>query len=130
MSCMEPMVSTARVAAAVLLLATAGGCDDDGYTGPCSKEERAVAREVAHPKGLKLKFVRDYDESCVADLRVDQAGAALEYYRQQLPRQGWELRIRDKAGAVFAKDGMRFAVRLEPGPEPMSYILITKDEAS
>ena len=109
---MEPMVLTARVAAAVLLLAIAAGCDNDGYTGPCSKEEQAVAREVAHPKGLRLKFVRDYDESCVADLREDQAEAALEYYWQQLPRRGWELRIRDKAGAVFAKDGMRFAVRL------------------
>ena len=123
---MEPMVSTARVAAAVLLLAIAGGCDDDGYTGPCNKEERAVAREVAHPKGLKVKFARDYDGGCVADLREDEAEAALEHYRQQLPRQGWKLRIRDKAGVVFEKDGMRFAIRLEPGPEPLSYIMITK----
>ncbi len=123
---MEPMVSTARVAAAVLLLAIAGGCDDDGYTGPCNKEEQAVAREVAHPRGLKVKFARDYDGACVADLPEDQAHAALEHYRQQLPRQGWKLQIKDKAGVVFAKDGMRFAVRREPGPEPLSYIMIAK----
>ena len=123
---MKPLLSTARVTAAVLLLAIAGGCDDDGYTGPCSKEERAVAREVAHPQGLTVKFARDYDGGCVADLPEDQADAALAHYRQQLPRQGWELRIKDKAGVVFAKDGMRFAVRLEPGPEPLSYMMITK----
>ena len=126
---MEPLVLTTRVTAAALLLAIAGGCDDDGYTGPCNKEERAVAREVAHPKGVKVKFARDYDGGCVADLREDQAEAALEHYRQHLPRQGWELRIKDKAGGVFAKDGMRFAVRREPGPEPLSYITIAKDEA-
>ena len=58
---MDPLVLTTRVTAAALLLAIAGGCDDDGYTGPCSKEELSVAREVAHPDGLKLKFARDYD---------------------------------------------------------------------
>ena len=115
---MKPLLSTARVTAAVLLLAIAGGCDDDGHTGPCSKEERAVAREVAHPQGLKVRFARDYNGGCVADLPEDQAESALTHYRKQLPRQGLELRIKDKAGVVFAKDGMRFAVRLEPAPEP------------
>ena len=60
-------------------VALAGGCDDDGYTGPCSKEERAVARDVVHPQGLKLKFVRDYDEMCVADIPEDQSEAAVKH---------------------------------------------------
>ena len=129
MSWIEPLVLTTRVAAAVLLFAVAEGCDDDGYTGPCSKEERAVAREVVHPKDLKLKFVRDYDEMCVADIPEDQAQAAVKHYRQQLPRQGWELREGNKNGGVYSKGNMRFAVWIEPGPEPLSYITVSKDEA-
>ena len=100
MSSIEPVVLTTRVAAGALLLAFAGGCDDGGYTGPCSKEELAVAREVTHPKGVKVKFARDYDGGCVADLPEDQAEAALDHYRQQLPTQGWELRSKDKTGVV------------------------------
>jgi len=82
---MEPLVLTTRVTAAALLFAVGGGCDDDGYTGPCSKEERAVARELVHPQGLKLTFVRDYDEMCVADIPEDQSEAAVKHYRQQFP---------------------------------------------
>ena len=126
---MEAVVLTSRVAVAALLLAVAGGCDDDGYTGPCSKEEQAVVREVNHPKGMKLKFVRDYDETCVADLREDQVEAAIEHYKQQLPRQGWELREGNKNGAVFSKGSKRLAVWHEPGPEPLSYVTVDDGEA-
>jgi len=123
---MKPLLSTARVTAAALLLAMTGGCDDDGYMAPCSKEELAIAREVVHPKSLKLKFVRDYDEMCVADIPEAQAGAAVKHYWQQLPRQGWELREGNKNGGVYSKGNMRFAVWIEPGPEPLSYVTITK----
>jgi len=121
---MEPVVLTTRVTAAALLLAIAGGCGDDGYTGPCNKEEQAVAREVAHPKGMKVKFSLTYDEDCVADLREDQAEAALKHYKQQLPKQGWELREGNKNLGVFSKGSKTLVVRHSPGPKYHSYIMI------
>jgi hypothetical protein len=126
---MKRLVLTTRATAAVLLFAVAEGCDDDGDTGPCSKEERAVARAVVHPKGLKLKFARDYDGMCVADIPEDQAEAAVRHYKQQLPRQGWELREGNKNGGVYSKGNMRFAVWIEPGSESLSYVAVAKDVA-
>ena len=83
---------------------------------------------MVHPKGLKLQFVRDYDETCVADIREDQAEAAVKYYRNSCRGRAGSCEKRPRRRA-YAKGNMRFAVWIEPGPEPVSYITIGKDEA-